>query len=98
MVYTEYSGNPKVRFLLVDSELNGDTPDEIARFIQARAVTIPVALDPQQSFVKLNGFQIPLLIVVDQHTHIRFEETGYTSGEQTERELNYDIDTLLAAN
>jgi len=98
-VYNEYAGNPKVRFLLVNTEIMGDTPEKIAQFVQHRPVSMPMALDPLQTYVKVNGTQwLPLLLVVDQSGRIRFDDSAYGSADQVKRDLHQEIETLLAAN
>jgi thiol-disulfide isomerase/thioredoxin len=100
-VYKEYSRDPRVQFLLVDPETEGDTPEKINRFLQRRPISIPVAVDPGTSYFKLsdtlNTEGLPLLLVVDQRRHIRFRENGFESDNKTRRELHVEIDTLLGA-
>jgi thiol-disulfide isomerase/thioredoxin len=98
-VYNEYASNPKVRFLLVSTEIMGDTPEKIAQFVQRRPVSMPMALDPLQTYVKVNGTELlPLLLVVDQRGRIRFEDSAYGSADQVKRDLHQEIETLIAAN
>lgn len=97
-VYAEYASNPNVRFLLVNSELAGDTPEKIASFLRRKPTSIPVALDPAQSYYKLGVDSLPLLLVVDARGHIRFEDGGYENDETTTRRLHREIDSLMAAN
>jgi thiol-disulfide isomerase/thioredoxin len=100
-VHKAYSGNSKVRFLLVDPEVEGDTPEKISRFLQRRPVSIPVALDPGTSWFQLNDklhtSMLPLLLVIDQRGHICFRDNGFESGDKTARELQGEINTLLVA-
>jgi thiol-disulfide isomerase/thioredoxin len=98
-VYNEYASDPKVRFLLVNTEIMGDTPEKIAQFVQRRPVSMPMALDPLQTYVKVNGTEwLPLLLVVDQRGRIRFEDSAYGSADQVKLDLHQEIETLLAAN
>jgi len=97
-VYSEYAPNPKVRFLLVNSELGGDNPEKIRSFLRRNPISIPMALDPDQSYFKLDINGLPLVVVVDQRGHIRYEDTGYATGEATKLRLHDEIDTLLAGN
>jgi thiol-disulfide isomerase/thioredoxin len=100
-VHKAYSGNSKVRFLLVDPEIEGDTPEKISSFLQRRPVSIPVALEPGASWFQLNDklhtSMLPLLLVIDQRGHIRFRDNGFESGDKTARELQGEINTLLVA-
>jgi thiol-disulfide isomerase/thioredoxin len=100
-VHKEYSGNPRVRFLLVNPEIEGDTPEKINRFLQRSPLSIPVALDPEGPYFelsqKLNNNGLPLRIVIDRSGHIRFREYGFASADKTRHELHAEIDTLLAA-
>ena len=99
-VHNEYSGNPNVRFLLVNPEIEGDTPEKINRFLQRSSLTIPVALDPEGLYLelseKLSNDGLPLLIVIDRHRHIHFRENGFESADKTKQGLCGQIDTLLA--
>lgn len=100
-VHKEYSGNPRVRFLLVNPEIEGDTPEKINHFLQRRPLSIPVALDPEGLYLelseKLNNNGLPLLIVIDRHGHIRFRENGFENPDKTKHGLHAQIDTLLVA-
>jgi thiol-disulfide isomerase/thioredoxin len=97
-IHTEYAGNPKVRFLLVNSERGGDNPEKIADFLKRRPISIFMALDPSQSYSKLDVTDLPLLLVIDQRGHIRFEDNGYLGNDQTKGRLRREINTLLATN
>jgi thiol-disulfide isomerase/thioredoxin len=97
-VHNEYAGNPNVRFLLVNSERNGDTPEMVADFAKSKSISIPIALDPSQSFSKLDTTALPFLLVIDQRGHIRFEDAGFSSGEATQQRLHQEIDVLLTPN
>jgi thiol-disulfide isomerase/thioredoxin len=99
-IHKEYSANPRVRFLLVNPETGGDTPEKINRFLQRSSLSIPVALDTKGLYFelsqKLNNNGLPLLIVIDRHGHIRFRENGFESADKTKLGLHAQIDTLLA--
>jgi thiol-disulfide isomerase/thioredoxin len=73
-IYSRYEGNPKVTFLAVNSELNGDTADGIRTFVRSSHLHMPVALDSNgaaiQSF-EVNSF--PTLLVIDSHGVIRVQ-------------------------
>jgi thiol-disulfide isomerase/thioredoxin len=96
----EYSGESRVRFLLVNPEIEGDTPEKINRFLQSSPLSIPIALDPEGLYLelsaKLKNDGLPLLIVIDRHGHVRFRENGFESADKTKQGLRGQIDTLLA--
>jgi thiol-disulfide isomerase/thioredoxin len=95
----EYSGNATVRFLPVNPEIEGDTPEKIERFLQRRPIAVPMALDPGPSYFdlsnKLNNNELPLMLVVDQHGDIRFCEYGFENADKTRRGIRPDINALL---
>ena len=101
-VKQEYSGNSRVHFLLVNPEIEGDTPEKIKRFLQQSPISVPLALDPGTSYFevseKMNSKGLPLLLVVDQHGRVRFREIGFESDYKTKRELHGEINALLAEN
>ena len=100
--YKEYSGNPRVQFLLVNPEIEGDTPEKVDRFLESRPIPIPVALDPGPSYFdlsnQLHNNGLPLLIVVDQRGHIRFCEYGFEGTDKTRLEIGSEINALLVAH
>jgi thiol-disulfide isomerase/thioredoxin len=101
-VYKEYSGNPKVRFLLVNPQIEGDNPEKIEHFLKRKPMVIPVALNSSTSYwamsSRLNNDALPLLVVVDQRGYIRSCIYGLDSGDKTIAQLHTSIDKLLTAN
>ncbi|HEV2578005.1 MAG TPA: TlpA disulfide reductase family protein [Acidobacteriaceae bacterium] len=97
--YKEYSGNAKVRFLLVNPEIEGDTQEKITHFLKRKQITMPIALDPGTPYLelssKLHNEGLPLLLVVDQRGHIRLCRYGFDTDEATTRLLHSNIDRLL---
>jgi thiol-disulfide isomerase/thioredoxin len=71
-IYSRYHDNPKVQFLAVNPELNGDTPDRIRTFVHSRHLQTPVALDSNGATIQsltVNSF--PTLLLIDSHGVIR---------------------------
>jgi thiol-disulfide isomerase/thioredoxin len=100
-VHKQYLKDSRVQFLLVNPEIEGDTPDKISNFLQHRSLSIPVALVADRLYFelseKLQSDGLPLLIIIDRRGHVRFRKNGYISPDKTINGLRNQVDTLLAA-
>jgi thiol-disulfide isomerase/thioredoxin len=99
-VYKDYAANPKVRFLLVNPEIEGDTQETIVDFVKRKQIIIPVALDPGTPYLelssKLHNDMLPILLVVDQRGHARLFRPGIDVNDKDMHFLRANIDKLLA--
>lgn len=94
-VAADYGGDSRVRFLLVNPEINGDDPAKIQAFVKKRNVTIPVALDPSETCFKLGPVLFPMMAVIDRRGHMRYLRSGYAGAWGTRKELRREVDELL---
>lgn len=97
-VAKDYDTDQRVKFVLVNSEINGDDVGKIHRFIESRHLSIPIALDPSHSFYKLGLPALPQTLIVDRNAHIRFVNSGFSNAAEVHQRLHSQIDSLLISN
>lgn len=99
-VYKDYPASTKVRFLMVNPELAGDTSEKIKLFLGRKPISLPIALDPGTPYFelasKLHNEALPMLIIVDQQGHIKFYETESEGSDKNRQSLRANIDALVA--
>lgn len=96
-LYDHYKGNPDVIFVLVNSGLNGDTPDKVRAFSKGHHLRIPVALDLAGAADSLGTQLLPSLILLDKNGNIRMQESGYQGPQSLRTKLMQEVETLLQA-
>ena len=93
--YRRYRGNPRVRFLAVDTLRNGDSEAKAGEFLRKAGYTLPLAFDRGKVSVAFGLEGIPATVVVDKSGRTRLIHTGYDASEHLAAELCKEIDSLL---
>lgn len=93
----DYAADSRVKFLLINSEISGDNSSKISRFVDHRHISLPIALDPSQSFYRLGLSELPQTLIADRNAHIRFIDSG-SDPATMHQHLHSQIDSLLASN
>jgi thiol-disulfide isomerase/thioredoxin len=100
-VYNQYKNNSDVQFLIVNSELGGDTFDLVAQTVKAKGYKLPFAHDFKgQSYKDFAIVGTPSLVIIDKLGHIRIKHVGFLKSEKFKQNLSRYIESLLdkAAN
>lgn len=78
----DLSNDPDIRFVLVGSNMGGDTAERLRAFAQNRNVTLPLALDPDGKAHAGFGFTgVPAIAVIDRTGRVRLTRQGYNRAE-----------------
>ncbi|HEY3938436.1 MAG TPA: redoxin domain-containing protein [Bryobacteraceae bacterium] len=95
-VYRRYRTNPNVKFLAIDVNREGETPEKARAFIKKAEYTIPIAYDSNEVVTRLKAQGYPHLLVLDRTGHLRIEHVGYDGAEHLIENLSKEIDKLLS--
>ena len=77
-VYNQYKDHSDVKFLIVYSELGGDTFDLVAETVKAKGYKLPFAHDFEgKSYKDFNIVGTPSLVIIDKLGKIRIKHTGF---------------------
>ena len=96
-VYKQYADNSDVQFLIVNSELAGDTTELVAEFVNRSGYLLPFAIDAKSK--SYNDFEItgtPGLVIIDKLGNIRIKHIGFLKSENFKANLVKYLDSLLA--
>ncbi|MGE5208737.1 MAG: redoxin domain-containing protein [Alphaproteobacteria bacterium] len=84
--YSDLSRNSDIHFVLVGSDLGGDTPERVQAFAKKQGITIPLAFDPGcRVRNKFGTLGLPSIIVIDRSGQVRLIREGYNPAETTFR-------------
>jgi len=85
--YSDLSGNSDIQFVLIGSDVGGDTPGRVLAFAKKQRITVPLAFDPgcrvRGNFGTLG---LPSIIVIDRTGQVRLIRQGYNPAETTFRQ------------
>ena len=94
--YSDLSRNSDIQFVLIGSDVGGDTPERVRAFANKQGITVPLAFDPGcrvQNKFGAPGF--PSIIVIDRTGQVRLIRQGYNPAETTfRRDLVGFLETL----
>ena len=96
-LYNRYKSNPDVVFVLVNSGLNGDTPEKVRRFSEKRGLQIPVALDTTETAQSLGATLLPTFVILDKTGAIRLERSGFRDSNELQKTVTGEVEVLLAS-
>ena len=78
----DLSANPDIRFVLVASNMGGDTPERFLEFAQNHKVSLPLAFDPDgKAHASLGLAGVPAIAVIDRAGRVRLTRQGYNRAE-----------------
>jgi peroxiredoxin len=84
--YADLSHNSDIHFVLVGSDVGGDTPERVRAFAKKQGITIPLAFDPGcRVRNKFGTLGLPSIIVIDRSGQVRLIRQGYNPAETTFR-------------
>jgi thiol-disulfide isomerase/thioredoxin len=83
---SDLSNNSDIQFVLVGSDVGGDTPERVRAFAKKRGITVPLAFDPGcRVRNKFGTLGLPSIVVIDRTGQIRLIRQGYNPAETTFR-------------
>jgi peroxiredoxin len=84
--YSDLSHNSDIQFVLIGSDVGGDTPERVRAFAKKQRITVPLAFDRgcrvRNQFGTLG---LPSIIVIDRTGQVRLIRQGYNPAETTFR-------------
>ena len=84
--YADLSDNSDVQFVLIGSDVGGDTPERLRAFAKKQKITVPLAFDPGcRVRGKFGTLGLPSIIVIDRTGQVRLIRQGYNPAETTFR-------------
>ncbi len=84
--YSDLSDNSDIQFVLVGSNVGGDTPERVRAFAKKQRITVPLAFDPGcRVRNKFGTLGLPSIIVIDRTGQVRLIRQGYNPAETTFR-------------
>jgi peroxiredoxin len=84
--YSEVSHNSDIEFVLIGSDVGGDTPERIRAFAKKQRITMPLAFDRGCKVRnKFGSLGLPSIVVIDRTGQIRLIRQGYNPAETTFR-------------
>jgi len=94
-VHAELRDESDIEFVVVASDVDGDTPERLKSFAQ-RHITLPLAYYPGGKAHKAFGLTgVPTLVVLDRMGRMRFTHEGYNASEMNfRRDLVQFLKTL----
>jgi hypothetical protein len=94
-VLVEVAEQYRSRGVVLYAVNQGETPDEIRRFLDQTKLSVTVALDRADSGGSVYGLEgIPALVVIDKQGVVQAVHVGFSPNLQAE--LSAQLDTLLA--
>ena len=80
--YTDLSDNSDIQFVLIGSDVGGDTPERVRAFAKKQRITVPLAFDPGcRVRGKFGTLGLPSIIVIDRTGRVRLIRQGYNPAE-----------------
>jgi thiol-disulfide isomerase/thioredoxin len=94
--YSDLGNNSDIQFVLVGSDVGGDTPERVRAFTKKQRITIPLAFDPGcRVRNKFGTLGLPSIIVIDRTGQVRLIRQGYNPAETTfRRDFVHFLETL----
>jgi peroxiredoxin len=84
--YSDLSDKSDIQFVLIGSDIGGDTPERVLAFAKKQKITVPVAFDPGCKVRgKFGTLGLPSIIVIDRTGQVRLIRQGYNPAETTFR-------------
>ena len=84
--YSDLSDNSDIQFVLIGSDVGGDTPQRVRAFAKKQRITVPLAFDPGcRVRGKFGTLGLPSIIVIDRTGQVRLIRQGYNPAETTFR-------------
>jgi peroxiredoxin len=84
--YSDLTHNSDIQFVLVGSDVGGDTPERVRAFAEKQRITIPLAFDPGcRVRNKFGTLGLPSIVVIDRTGQVRLIRQGYNPAETTFR-------------
>jgi peroxiredoxin len=84
--YSNLSDNSDIQFVLIGSNVGGDTPERVRAFARKQGITVPLAFDPGcRVRNKFGTLGLPSIIVIDRTGQVRLVREGYNPAETTFR-------------
>ena len=84
--YSDLSDNSDIQFVLIGSDVGGDTPERVRAFAKRKKITVPLAFDPGcRVRGKFGTLGLPSIIVIDRTGQVRLIRQGYNPAETTFR-------------
>jgi peroxiredoxin len=84
--YSDLSHNSDIQFVLIGSDVGGDTPERVRAFAKKQRITMPLAFDPGcRVRNKFGTLGLPSIIVIDRTGQVRLIRQGYNPAETTFR-------------
>ena len=84
--YSDLSGNSDIQFVLIGSDVGGDTPERVLAFAKKQRITVPVAFDRGcRVRGKFGTLGLPSIVVIDRTGQVRLIRQGYNPAETTFR-------------
>jgi thiol-disulfide isomerase/thioredoxin len=84
--YADLSGNSDIQFVLIGSDVGGDTPERVRAFAKKQRITVPLAFDLGcRVRGKFGTLGLPSIVVIDRTGQVRLIRQGYNPAETTFR-------------
>jgi thiol:disulfide interchange protein len=84
--YSDLSHNSNIQFVLIGSDVGGDTPERVRAFAKKQRITVPLAFDPGcRARGKFGTLGLPSIVVIDRTGQVRLIRQGYNPAETTFR-------------
>ena len=84
--YSDLSNNSDIQFVLIGSDVGGDTPERVCAFAQKQRITVPLAFDRGcRVRGKFGTLGLPSIVVIDRTGQVRLIRQGYNPAETTFR-------------
>jgi len=84
--YSDLSRNSDIQFVLIGSDVGGDTPERVRAFAKKQRITVPLAFDPGcRVRNKFGTLGLPSIVVIDRTGRVRLIRQGYNPAETTFR-------------
>jgi peroxiredoxin len=84
--YSDLSDKSDIQFVLIGSDVGGDTPERVLAFAKKQRITLPLAFDPGcRVRGKFGTLGLPSIIVIDRTGQVRLIRQGYNPAETTFR-------------
>jgi len=85
--YSGLSDNSDIQFVLIGSDVGGDTPERVRAFAKKQGITVPLAFDPGcRVRGKFGTLGLPSIVVIDRTGRVRLIRQGYNPAETTFRQ------------
>ncbi len=95
----KYKGNENITFLVVNSNMGGDSFDKALKFSKQSNYDLPFVIDIKSTTSKkFNVIALPTIIIIDKKGIIRLIHTGYEESEHFYSRFCEQTDTLIEIN